>query len=273
MQIGATIPRALFGDLAEIETFVRGVEELGLHYVRLPDRVTSRTDDPTHEPLLLFAYLAAIAQEIEFVPAVLIAPSRQTVLLAKQIAELCLVASGRLRLGIAVGGNRREYAASGMAFERRGLRLEAQIATLRSLWQGRPTTGDGPLDSTTTVTIAPTPEHIPPIWIGTGEAPPQIARQRIARLADGWFVPVFHAAAPVFDDIRRYAEEDGRDLTGFGVEGEVSLVTSASSVARSIAAWRELPFVSHIALSTWALESNIANAHLGRLSVVVDALR
>ena len=273
MQIGATIPRALFGDLAEIEKFVRGVEELGLHYVRLPDQVTSRTDDPTHEPLVLCAYLAAIVREIEFVPAVLIAPSRQTVLLAKQIAELCLVAAGRLRLGIAVGGNRREYAASGFAFDQRGPRLETQIETLRTLWHGRPITGDGPPNSSSAVTIAPTPKNVPPIWIGTGEAPPQAARRRIARLADGWFVPVFGAAAPVFDDIRRYAQEDGRDLAGFGVEGEVSLVTSASSVARSIAGWHESPFVTHVCLSTWALESGIANAHLGRLNVVVDALR
>ena len=274
MQIGTTLPKALFGDLGAIRAFALGIEDLGFHYLRLPDRVTSHPGDPTHEPLTLCAYLAGGVRSITFVPAVLIAPSRQTVLLAKQVAELCFVAGGRVRLGLAVGGNRREYAAANVPFSSRGARLEAQIDSLRALWRGEATTGDGQAGTLDRgVTIAPGLAEPPPLWIGTSANPPSVARRRIARLADGWFVPDIDHAAGGFADIRAEADRIERDLSTFGVEGEVSLIDDGARVVGSIQAWRQLPFITHLGLSTWSLETSNPNAHLDRLRVVVDALR
>lgn len=161
-----------------------------------------------------------------------------------------------------------------VSFVDRGARLEEQITMMRRLWAGGAISADGPPDDADRgVTIDPIPKSLPPVWIGTGDQPPPSAKRRVARLADGWFVPVIEAAHGVFDDIRRFADDAGRDLTGFGVEGEVSLVAPAATVARSIAAWHELGFVTHICLSTWGFDSTSANVHLGHLNMVVSALR
>ena len=46
-----------------------------------------------HEPMVLFGWMAALTQHLEFVTGVIILPQRQTVLIAKQAAV-----SGRFRL-------------------------------------------------------------------------------------------------------------------------------------------------------------------------------
>ena len=56
-----------------------------------------------HEPFVLFGYLGAITQKLEFVTGVLILGQRQTALVAKQAAEVDVLTGGRLRLGIGVG--------------------------------------------------------------------------------------------------------------------------------------------------------------------------
>ena len=59
-----------------------------------------------HEPFVLFGYLGAITQKLEFVTGVLILSQRQTALVAKQAAEVDVLTGGRLRLGIGVGWKR-----------------------------------------------------------------------------------------------------------------------------------------------------------------------
>ena len=46
------------------------------------------------------AYLAAITKRVQLVTGILILPQRQTVLVAKQGAEVDVLSGGRLRLGI-----------------------------------------------------------------------------------------------------------------------------------------------------------------------------
>lgn len=74
---------------------------------------------------MLFGYLAAITS-LELVTGVIILPQRQSVLVAKQAAEVDLLTGGRFRLGIGLGWNAVEYEALGETFTNRGKRLRSR---------------------------------------------------------------------------------------------------------------------------------------------------
>ena len=86
-----------------------------------------------HEPMVLYGYLAAVTS-MELVTGIVILPQRETVLAAKQAAEVDLLTGGKFRLGVGIGWNRVEYEALGQDFSTRGKRLEEQITLLRRLW-------------------------------------------------------------------------------------------------------------------------------------------
>jgi alkanesulfonate monooxygenase SsuD/methylene tetrahydromethanopterin reductase-like flavin-dependent oxidoreductase (luciferase family) len=79
-----------------------------------------------YEPLITFAYLAGITKNLEMATGVIILPQRQTVLFAKQAADVDLFSDGRLRLGVGVGWNWVEYDGLEMSghFRRRSKRQE-----------------------------------------------------------------------------------------------------------------------------------------------------
>ena len=91
-------------------------------------------NDPFHDPLVMFSYLAGRHETLEFATGVIILPQRQTVLLAKQVADLDLLSGERLRLGVGVGWNYVEYLALGQDFSTRGKRANEQIEFMRRLW-------------------------------------------------------------------------------------------------------------------------------------------
>jgi alkanesulfonate monooxygenase SsuD/methylene tetrahydromethanopterin reductase-like flavin-dependent oxidoreductase (luciferase family) len=62
-------------------------------------------DTTFHEPFVLYGFLAAITP-LELVTGIIIAPQRQTVLLAKQAAEVDILTEGRFRLGLGLDGTR-----------------------------------------------------------------------------------------------------------------------------------------------------------------------
>src|SRR2546429_28496 len=87
-----------------------------------PSLVNYSHESVVHESLTLMAYLAAITQRITLATGILTLPQRQTVLVAKQAAEIDVLSGGRLRLGIGVGWNAVEYEALNETFENRGRR-------------------------------------------------------------------------------------------------------------------------------------------------------
>jgi Luciferase-like monooxygenase len=96
--------------------------------------------------MVALGYLAAITTRIELVTGVLILPQRQTVLVAKQAAEVDLLSGGRLRLGVGSGWNYVEYDALGQDFANRGARLTEQMMFLRRLWGEPLVTFEGQFD-------------------------------------------------------------------------------------------------------------------------------
>ena len=111
------------GDPAVVRAYAAAVEELGFRHILAYDHVVGAdaavhtgwkgpydVDSTFHEPFVLFGYLAAITS-LELVTGIIILPQRQTALVAKQAAEVDLLAQGRLRVGVGLGWNRVEYEA------------------------------------------------------------------------------------------------------------------------------------------------------------------
>lgn len=134
MRVGVTYPQTeLGGDPGAIRAYGQQVEELGYSHILAYDHVVG-ADAEVHtgwdrmydvhttfsEPLVMFGYLAAVTQTVELVTGVIILPQRQTVLVAKQAAEVDLLSGGRLRLGVGVGWNTVEFEALGQDFINRG---------------------------------------------------------------------------------------------------------------------------------------------------------
>ena len=134
MKVGISLPvRELKDDLKALKDFAQAAEELGLNHLRVPDQVIRPGNGHLHEPMMLLAYIAAVTNNIELVPSVIISPTRQTALLAKQAASLDIMAGGRVRIGIGVGTSEEEYHALGHDFHTQGQRVEEQMLLLKKL--------------------------------------------------------------------------------------------------------------------------------------------
>ena len=128
-QIGAVFPQTeLGGDPGAVRAWVQAVTDLGYGHIAVFDHVIGAdprvhagwdrpytVDTTFHEILVLFGFIAALTR-LELVSSVVILPQRQTVLVAKQAAELDLLTEGRFRLGVGIGWNAVEFEALGQRF-------------------------------------------------------------------------------------------------------------------------------------------------------------
>jgi probable F420-dependent oxidoreductase len=224
-----------------------------------------------HEPFVLFGFLAAFTS-LELVNGVIIAPQRQTALIAKQAAEVDLLAEGRFRLGLGVGWNAVEYEALGEDFGTRGARLDEQIPLLRRLWTEESVTHEGRFDRVTAAGLAPLPVQRPiPIWVGGSSA---AAYRRMGRLADGWF-PQVRPGEPLDDALAQVgaaAEEAGRDPATLGMEGRVSWTADGvEKLVDQVGRW-DAAGATHVGINTMDAGLATVDAHLEVLAQTADAL-
>jgi probable F420-dependent oxidoreductase len=285
MQVGVVFPQTeLGGDVGAVRAYAERVEDLGYKHVLAFDHVVGA--DPKvhtgwngpydvhttfHEPFVLFGYLAGVTRSLEFVTGVIILPQRQTVLVAKQAAEVDLLASGRFRLGIGIGWNAVEYEALGEDFTNRGRRSEEQVELMRRLWTEQSVTFDGKFHQVTGAGIAPLPVQRPiPVWIGAGSAR---GYERAGRIADGWFPMV--APGPDLDTARavvdRAAVDAGRDPKAIGMEAWVKWQGGADGVVDEVTKWGQVG-ASHVSINTMGAGLKTVDDHLAALTAVADAL-
>jgi probable F420-dependent oxidoreductase len=224
-----------------------------------------------HEPLVLFGYLAAITA-LELVTGIIILPQRQTVLAAKQAAEIDLLSNGRLRFGVGLGWNRVEYEALGKDFSNRGRRLDEQVELMRRLWTEPSLSYEGEYERVTGAGLAPLPVQRPiPIWFGA--ASPR-AYARAGRLADGWFPQV--PPGPSLDEARSMVEAGaagaGRDIASLGMEGRVSWGDGGiERLVDHVERWRDAG-ATHLSVNTMGAGFASVDQHLVALETTAAAL-
>jgi probable F420-dependent oxidoreductase len=267
-----------------VRAYALRAEELGFRHVLAYDHVVGA--DPAvhrgwqgpydvattfHEPLVLFGYLAAITS-LELVTGIIILPQRQTVLVAKQAAEVDLLSRGRFRLGIGLGWNAVEYEALGQDFSNRGRRVEEQVDLLRRLWTEPSVSYNGRDHRVTGAGLAPLPVQRPiPVWFG---AYSDRAYRRAGRLADGWFPQVRpgaeldHARAV----LEQAAAEAGRDPGEIGMEGRASWRGSPDALAEQTRSWQEAGS-THMSVNTMGAGLRSVDEHLAVLETAAEVTK
>ena len=288
MRHGVVFPQIEFGnDVQAIKDYAQTAEGLGYDYLLVydhvlgahPERTPKLTgpytyENPFHEPMVFFGFLAAVTTRLELVTGILILPQRQTALVAKQTAEVDVLSGGRLRLGIGIGWNYVEYDALGESFKTRGRRAEEQIEVLRKLWTQPLVTHRSPQHVIDNAGLNPLPIQRPiPIWFG-GAAEPVL--RRAARLGDGWMP----AGRPPDDRMKGYIErledylsEAGRDRRQFGIDPWISIQgLGKDEVRRRVEAWRALG-ASHVAVDTMRAGFTSPKAHIEAIRSFREVLR
>jgi probable F420-dependent oxidoreductase len=286
MQIGAVFPQTEIGpDPAGVRAYAQAVQGLGFQHLLPYDHVLGAdpaghpgwsgaytVDSQFHEPFVLFGYLAAVAPDLELVTGVIILPQRQTVLVAKQAAEVDVLTSGKFRLGVGIGWNPLEYEGLGMDFHNRGRRLEEQIDVMRRLWTEQTVTFEGRYHRITAAGINPMPVQRPiPIWIGASAEP---ALKRAAELADGYFPqrPLEGGWPATLDRIRGWVKAAGRDPAKFGIDARVNTATGTPDDWHTQAEeWRALG-ATHLTVNTMEAGLRGPDAHVERLRQAVQAV-
>src|SRR4051812_18366379 len=285
MHVGVVLPQTeLGGDVGAVRAYAEGAAELGFAHLLAYDHVVGAdpavhqgwrgpydVDTTFHEPFVLFGFLAAVTS-LELVTGIIILPQRQTVLAAKQAAEVDLLSQGRLRFGVGIGWNAVEYEALGQRFDQRGRRLSEQIGLLRRLWTEPSLSFTGTFDTVTGAGINPLPVQRPiPVWIG-GQTDP--AYRRIGRLADGWFPQVApgDALQHALGIIEESAREGGRDPSTLGMEGRVGLdLDDPDRFVRQVEKWRAAG-ASHVSIDTMRAGHADVDEHLAALRTAASLL-
>jgi probable F420-dependent oxidoreductase len=279
IRLGAVFPQTEIGeDPARVRDFAESVAGLGFHHLMAYDHVLGadrerhqhlvgpyRAEHQFHEILVLFGYLAAVAPSLELVTGVIIAPQRQTALLAKQTAEIDILTGGKFRCGLGIGWNDVEYEALGMDFSNRGRRFEEQIELLRRFWTDPVFDFEGRWHTVTAAGINPLPVQRPiPIWIG-GSA--ERALRRAALHADGFFPqrPLEGGWPATLERMRSWAEEAGRDWSAFGIDQRIAIGEGGPDDWRATAEeWIGLG-ATHLTLVTTGAGFRSPDEHVERL--------
>jgi len=190
VRIGVGLPTSTRGTTGElIFDWARRADAASFSSLAVVDRLAYQN----YEPLTALAGVAAVTTRIRLATMIVIAPLRNTAVLAKQAATVSAMSGGRLTLGLAVGAREQDYTAAGVDPRGRGVRFSEQLAAIREIWEQG--------------SIGPRTPRAPEMLVGgsSGEA-----LARMARYADGYM----HGGGPprAFATAAAKAQAAWRDL-------------------------------------------------------------
>ena len=145
MKIGIGLPATMAGVSGErLTEWARAADTGPFDCLGCLDRVAY----DNYEPFVALAAAAAVTKRIRLATMIVIAPLRNTVLLAKQAASLDALSHGRFTLGLAVGARGEDYEVARLDARGRGRRFAEQLEEIRDIWEegrvGPRVSGRGP---------------------------------------------------------------------------------------------------------------------------------
>jgi probable F420-dependent oxidoreductase len=140
-------------------------------------------DKPFLEPFSLIPAMGAVTERLRFVTFVIKLPIRQPVLITKQVSSTAVLTDNRLLLGVGTSPWPEDYEICGVPWERRGKRMDEEIAIMRGLMAGGFFEFHGEVFDVPSIKICPIPTAPVPILIGGHH---EAALKRAAADGDGW---------------------------------------------------------------------------------------
>lgn len=188
---------------AEILDLVAWTEQVGFEGAWVPEHHLAE-DGYIPSPLVALSAMAARTSRIRLGSAIALAPLYDPVRFATDVAVLDIIARGRLEMGLAIGYRKRETAAFGVDFTKRGRMFDEWLEIVTRLWAGERVDFDGAWYKLQGAQLSPpAPRGRIPLYIG-GFAPKAV--ERVARYGDGYI-----GDAGVFDGYAAKLAEQGRD--------------------------------------------------------------
>lgn len=242
MKLGAFLPSYLLpGQESEnseqIRRFAVHAEELGFASLFITDHLlTARRFYRVSwtEPLTTLSYVAALTSRLQLGTSVLVLPTHNPVVLAKEISTLQHLSQGRYVYGVGTGWYPPEFEATGGSRQERGGRTDEVLEASMQLLRGGRQTYRGRYYSFSDISVEPS-VPAPPVWVAGGrqyahEASPDQNRmdprvlRRICRW-DGWIARPTASPDQIRLDLQEIDSELGqqgssRDQKGFVVAHE-----------------------------------------------------
>jgi alkanesulfonate monooxygenase SsuD/methylene tetrahydromethanopterin reductase-like flavin-dependent oxidoreductase (luciferase family) len=201
MKIGIGLPNTIPGTPGRLLLdWARRAEERGFATLATIDRIAY----PSFESLVALAAAGAVTERIELLTNILLAPTRNPILLAKEAASVDRISDGRLTLGLGVGGRQDDFVAAEREFQDRGRRFDQDLELIHGAWRGE-LVGGCPKPAT------PEPTHDQRVPILIGGMSDQ-AVERAVKWGVGWTAGGAPAeqVQPFAERVRQAWKESGR---------------------------------------------------------------
>ena len=233
MKIAVEFPSVSFREGPEkVIELAKAIEDIGYDELAVFDHVimgypTETRRAPMYPPqmpileaLIVLGFAAAVTKRVSLSTEVLVLPQRQPVLVAKQISTIDTLSGGRMRLGVGVGWQQAEFDVLNEDFHTRGKLMDDAIRLLRTCWTDEKIDFASDRYNVDAIAMEPKPPQGArlPIWIGGGS---RAALRRTGQLGDGWMGTAGVSDTEIVGyvaDIRRHAEDAGRDPSAIGMQ-------------------------------------------------------
>jgi alkanesulfonate monooxygenase SsuD/methylene tetrahydromethanopterin reductase-like flavin-dependent oxidoreductase (luciferase family) len=223
----------LYGEILDA---VAWTEEAGFYGAWVPEHHLA-DDGYMPSPLVALSAIAARTKRIKLGSGIALAPLYHPTRFAEDSAVLDIISGGRLEMGLAIGYRRRETAAFGVDFGKRGRLFDEWLEIVSRLWAGETVDFEGQYFRIKGAKVMPPPPRGRiPLYIGgfAGKA-----MERVAQYGDGYI-----GSPDVCDLYVEKLREHGKDLSQAKVRITALFVVAAHDPEKAM---EELaPYYHHV---------------------------